>query len=618
MFSSRILRIAQRTLTSYQRATIPPPATPKWYTGALVAAGVSFCSFNLFSQSDTKELVACKEEELIEGYMKKVQVGDNPNNFIVVAKVEGTVYAVSGKCPHYGAPMNGGFLDGYTMVCPWHAATFDIRTGEMTAAPSVKDLMTFKAEVRDGDVIVHIPEADWNQVTKSIDSKKMVKPLESDKRKFVIVGGGAAGHMCAEELRKEGYTGRIIILTREEYFPYDRVMINKNLKVDSSKFALRSEEFYRDYGIEVRLGNDVDRIDESKKVVHLTNGRELDYDKLLLATGCSPRVPGPFKSDFENLDNVVAIRSAKDHDNFIETINEAKNIVIVGGSFIGLEVATSMTRNFPDKKVTVVELEDIPMQRAFGPDIAQQLVNIHRASGVDFMTSTTTKSINSEGKQAKSITVSYTDSLGRTQEKTIDCDLVLLATGAQMETAYIPPKLLNEDGSVRVDPNLRTSNSNIYAAGDIASMHSMLTESNERIEHWVWAQEQGRHSAMNMLDKGVPFTQAPYFWTGQFKKAESTGFTSGYDWYHTDVRPGEDELTTGRITYFYKNSRCIGVSAINVPGAIIRLKIALERGLMPSKEELAKGEVKYEDIVMKIKESAPTGQKKPCCQDKAK
>lgn len=252
--------------------------TQSWRLPALlgVAAGGALM-YTLERQPQAADPVADilvgKLDDLAEGVPKQVQVGDNKDNFIVVAKVGGQVYAVSGKCTHFGAPLATGYLDGYRLYCPWHSAAFDIRSGEIFGGPTVNSLKKYQTRVAaNGDVLVSIPEVDLSTVASGRPSPRMVKPDGSDPRTFVIVGGGAAGHTCAETLRKNGFRGQIVVLSQENALPYDRVLLSKNVKADAAAFAFRPAEFYQEFGIDLHLGTTVQSIDSGNKTVKTVSG----------------------------------------------------------------------------------------------------------------------------------------------------------------------------------------------------------------------------------------------------------------------------------------------------------------------------------------------------------
>ena len=284
MFSSRAFPRLARVLCGSRPFTVAAPQrvmTAKgWRVPGLlgvVAGGALLWAWQRPTQAadPVADVLVCKLDDLAEGVPKQVQVGDNKDNFIVVAKVGGQVYAVSGKCPHFGAPLATGYLDGYHLFCPWHSAAFDIRSGEIYGAPTVNSLTTYRARVApNGDVLVSIPEALLSKVAQSRPSPRLVKPDGTDHRTFVVIGGGGAGHACAETLRKNGFKGKIIVLSQESVVPYDRALLSKNVKSDAATFALRPADFYTEYGIDLKLGASVTAIDPANHLVKTASGEE--------------------------------------------------------------------------------------------------------------------------------------------------------------------------------------------------------------------------------------------------------------------------------------------------------------------------------------------------------
>jgi NADPH-dependent 2,4-dienoyl-CoA reductase/sulfur reductase-like enzyme/nitrite reductase/ring-hydroxylating ferredoxin subunit len=579
-------------------------ARPNYFAAAALFAGAGLYSLAQITRAEEEhkvDLVLCKAAELTEGVPRSIQVGDNKDNFVVVALVGGRPYAVSGKCPHFGANLAQGFLDGYHLYCPWHVAAFDIRTGEMVGGPSLNVLKSYPARVSStGDLIITVNEDKLEQLAASRISGLMAKRDPADLRTFVIVGGGAAGQSAAETLRRDGYTGRLVLISNEPVVPYDRVLLSKNLKGDAGKFALRPSSFFHDYDIELMLNSEVTQVDAAAKKVKTADGSEVTYDKLLVATGCSAKIPGPFKAAAQNVKNVNAIRSVADYEKVVKSVNSAQSVVIIGASFLGLEAATSIKRTFPDKQVTIIDTVKAPLANVFGSEIAKQLVDLQGLSGVRIVPGVGIKKINDVDGAFAGVTIVHNNEFRGPLDEEVAGQALILATGSELHTEYLPPALLNADGSVRVNSHLRTDSSDIFAAGDIASHFNLLTESQVRIEHWAVAQNQGIRAAHNMLDRGLNYSEVPFFWTNQFGNAQFAGFSNGADWTWTESTADKGPRETGRITYFYKEGRPIGVATINSPGAILRLKVALEKGLMPSKEELASGHVKYADIAARV------------------
>ena len=283
MFSSRAFPRLARVLRSTRAFAVVAPVkvsqTWRWQAALGLLAGGALISTDwrkTLAADPVADVVVCKLAELTPGVPRQIQVGDNKDNFIVVAKVGDQVYALSGKCPHFGAPMANGFLDGYHLYCPWHSASFDIRTGEIYGAPTVNSLTSYRTRVTEtGDVVVSIPEAQLSTVASSRPSPRLAKPDGSDPRTFVVIGGGGAGHACVESLRRNGFNGRIVLLSEEAVLPYDRALLSKNVKSDAAGFVFRGAEFYQQFGIEVKLGTTVKGVDQKAKVVKTASGEEI-------------------------------------------------------------------------------------------------------------------------------------------------------------------------------------------------------------------------------------------------------------------------------------------------------------------------------------------------------
>ena len=616
MFSSRFFRNACRFIKRLQVPKSEKINYSNLFTVGTVATSMIVYSFSTaFCEPDNiKEFLACDANDITEGTMKRIQIGENEENFIIISRVEGNYYATGGKCSHYGAPLQMGYLDGYHIICPWHAAAFDVRTGEVVQSPGINAIPTYPVIINDGKIIVQIPKEKFSSVSTTHNSKKLVKRDPNNNQTFVVIGGGAAGGIAVETLRKEGFTGRIIMITKEDTLPYDRVMLSKNFKVDSSKLGIREASFYKDYDIEVEIGIEVKNIDPEHKLIVLNNEKKIGYDKLLLATGCSARVAPLYRQYLTNFSNIFTIRSANDHTKIKDSIEKAKDIVIIGAGFLGLEAATCIKRIWPDKNVTIISSEEKPLSNILGSEISDQLITNHSLNGINVLANQKISSINGSNGLIASLTLPTKIVFqGKSSSIDIPTDLIILATGAEINTSYVPNILRNSDGSLRVNSHLQTENSSIYAAGDIAQFWSLLTESRERVEHWAAAQQQGRLAALNMLEKGNNYLDIPFFWSAQFLNISFAGFSTGHDWSYTETKGEDLPAKTARITYFFKGERCIGVAAVNWPGAVLRLKIALYRGLMPSKQELINKTANFEKILEKVKNSNPCGGN--CCRN---
>ncbi|MBZ0289862.1 MAG: FAD-dependent oxidoreductase, partial [Anaerolineae bacterium] len=310
---------------------------------------------------------------LQDGEMRRIELEGKP---VVLVRVQGRYYALGGKCTHYGAPLNEGVLKGHTIICPWHHACFDIRSGLRLEPPALNDLPHYPVQIQDGFVQVTLPHDNAPEPQAKRDS--------ADTRTFVIVGGGAAGGAAAEELRRAGFGGKIIILSAVPDTPVDRPNLSKDYLDGHAKpewMPLRGKQWYADRDIELRLDVHVDRIDPAAHRIVVNQGEPVHYDKLLLATGGTPRtltnVPGAA------LNGIYTLRTLSDADQIIQAAQQGKTAVVIGAGFIGMEVAASLASG-RGVSVTVVAPEDVPFGRILGDEIGRMFQRLHEEHGIRF------------------------------------------------------------------------------------------------------------------------------------------------------------------------------------------------------------------------------------------
>lgn len=412
---------------------------------------------------------------------------------VLLLRVGEENYAISPHCTHYHGPLAEGLVVGRTMRCPWHHACFDLRTGEALRAPAIDPLEIWDVKESDGIVAV---------VNKRAPSAaKVYAPGHCVPERVVIVGGGAAGFAAAEMLRREGYKGYLTILNSDDALPYDRPNLSKDYLAGTAPFEyvpLKGDSFYREKDIDVRLGCTVDALDLPACEVVLSGNERIRYDRLLLATGAEP-----IKLTIPGIDqpHVHTLRSLADCESIIDGAKSSRRVVVIGASFIGLEVAAALrTRKL---EVHVVAPDKRPMEHVLGSEIGDFLRSLHEEHGVIFHLEDKIAAI--DGKSVR------LENGGMLQ-----ADLVVVGIGVRPRLELAERAGLKIDGGVVVDQYLETSTAGVYAAGDIARWPDVYSGESLRIEHWVVAERQGQTAAQNMLGLRVPFADVPFFWSQHY------------------------------------------------------------------------------------------------------
>ena len=473
----------------------------------------------------------------------------------ILARSGESLFAFGASCTHYHGPLGEGLIVGDTVRCPWHHACFSLRTGEALRAPAFDPIPCWRVE-RVGD--------------KAFVREKLAGPcppsgpstvsLPIARSGVVIVGGGAAGLAAADMLRREGYQGAVTMISDDDSPPCDRPNLSKDFLAGTAPpdwIPLRAPEFYAEHRIELVLNSRVTAIDVPQKRVQLGNGTQIDFGALLIATGADPvrlAIPGAVESQ------ICYLRTFADSRAVVAKAASARCVVVVGASFIGLEVAASLRAR--GIEVHVVGPERVPLERILGPEVGKFVRELHESQRVVFHLERTVRRI--DGNQT---TLS--------DATTLDADFVVLGVGVRPSIALAEQAGLALDRGIAVDAFLETSAPGIFAAGDVARWPDPHSGERIRVEHWVVAARQGQVAARNILGQRQRFDAVPFFWSQHYDVAINyVGHAERWD------ATAIDGSLAGRdcsVTY-RQGDRTLAVATINRDRQSLRAEQLMEQG----------------------------------------
>jgi NADPH-dependent 2,4-dienoyl-CoA reductase/sulfur reductase-like enzyme/nitrite reductase/ring-hydroxylating ferredoxin subunit len=527
-----------------------------------------------------------KNNDKVEAEVEGIEGGK-----VLLVKTKDQIHALNANCTHFGAPLKNGVLtpEG-RLTCPWHGACFNVATGDVEDAPAPHALNKFDVVEKNGGVYIKGQEKDIKGGSRKVNIK--TTPQSDDK--VVIVGSGSGAFGALLKLRENNYKGKITVVSPKGY-PIDRTKLSKALITDESKLYLNPPEWYKDGSIDF-VNDAVSSIDFPSSTVKTTSGSSLNYNKLILATGGTPnQLPLPGFKD--GLSNIFVLRDVDNVQNIMSAVgaDKKKNIVVVGTSFIGMEVGNALAK---ENNVTLVGMEDAPLERVMGKRVGGIFQKMLEKNGAKFyMGASVDSAVASSDDKNKVAAVKLKDGTE------LPADLVILGIGVKPATAYLHDNKqiqLEKDGSVKVDEHFRVNGlENVWAIGDIATYPykgpgAEASGSAVRIEHWNVAQNMGRSVGAQIAagstdpgDKGRDLAQfIPTFWSALGSQLRYCGNTpTGYDDVVIQGQPDEAKFAA----FYAKGDTVVAVATMGMDPVMVQSAELMRKGSMLGKADLEGG-----------------------------
>jgi NADPH-dependent 2,4-dienoyl-CoA reductase/sulfur reductase-like enzyme/nitrite reductase/ring-hydroxylating ferredoxin subunit len=477
-------------------------------------------------------------------------IGHAGEDEVLLIRSGEAVFAVSPHCTHYHGPLSEGLVDGDSVRCSWHHACFDLRTGEALRAPAIDPISCWNVELSDGVVVVKDKRPHSKAARRRTDNR------EPDK--IVIVGGGAAGFAAAEMLRRKGFQKSVLMISSDPALPYDRPNLSKDYLAGTIPFKfvpLRGDEFYKTNNIETRVGVSALKLNVQAREILLSDGEKVAYDSLLVATGAEPihlDIPGAGQP------HVHVLRSLADCEAIIRDAKVARRVVVIGASFIGLEVAAALRQR--KLEVHVVAPDKVPMARILGQDLGLFVRSLHEENGVVFHLENKATSIG--------------DRMVRLENGgSVEADLVVVGVGVHPRLELAEKAGIALDHGIAVDQYLETTVPHVYAAGDVARWPDPHSGQSIRVEHWVVAERQGQTAAINMMGHKEQFNAVPFFWSQHYDvPINYVGHAESWDKIEVDGDPMKKDC----LVRYLRNGRVAAVASIYRDLDSLKAEVAME------------------------------------------
>jgi NADPH-dependent 2,4-dienoyl-CoA reductase/sulfur reductase-like enzyme/nitrite reductase/ring-hydroxylating ferredoxin subunit len=474
---------------------------------------------------------------------------------VILVRRGSDVFAIGATCTHYGGPLAEGLVVDDTVRCPWHHACFDLQTGEALRAPALNAVASYEVVQRQGSVLV------------GPRRKAAVHPRSSrhDAPSAVaIVGAGAAGNSAAETLRHLGFEGSITLVDADESAPYDRPNLSKDYLAGTAPdewLPLHPRSYYEGLAVELALGRRVVALDSAAKRLTFDGGTTRSFGAVILATGAEAvrlTIPG------ENDPPVHYLRTLADSRRIIKAAEAARRAVVLGASFIGLEVAASLRHR--GIEVHVVAPGSRPLERVLGAQLGDFVRALHEAHGVVFHL----------GKTARGVERGH---VVLQNGERLAADLVVAGVGVRPAVALASQAGLAVDQGIVVDSYLETSAKGIFAIGDVARWPDPRGGGSVRIEHWVLAQRQGQAVARTIAGERARFADVPFFWSQHYDLSINyVGHATKWDEIEIDGSLDRRDCTVR----YRRGGRVLAVATVSRDRESMEAELAMEREIAQS------------------------------------
>ncbi|OPJ66304.1 apoptosis-inducing factor 3 isoform C [Patagioenas fasciata monilis] len=559
---------------------------------------------------DVVEASVCHVKDLENGQMREVDLGCGK---ALLIKEGGEFHAVGHKCPHYGAPLVKGVLSKGRVRCPWHGACFNISTGDIEDFPGLDSLPRFQVKIEKEKVYIRASKQalQIQRRTKMMAKCISLSNYNLSSTNVLIIGAGAAGLVCAETLRQEGFSDRIVMCTMDRHLPYDRPKLSKSMDSHPEQITLRPKEFFRTYDIEVLTEMQVAAMDIKNKTAVFKDGFKMEYNKLLIATGNTPKA---LSCKGKEVENVFNIRTPEDANRVVK-LATSKNVVVVGASFlgqkaygesstgawvvsnlmcqcrfgfnrescVGMEVAAYLTERA--HSVSVVELEEVPFKKFFGERVGRAVMKMFENNRVKFYMQTEVSELREQEGKLKEVVLK--------SGKVLRADVCVVGVGAVPATGFLKQSGINIDskGFIMVNKMMQTNIPGVFAAGDAVTFPLALRNNKKvNVPHWQMAHMHGRVAALNMLAHGVEISTVPYLWTAMFGKSiRYAGHGEGFD--DVVIQGDLDELKF--VAFYTKSDEVVAVASMNYDPIVSKVAEVLAAGRTIRKRDVETGDMSW-------------------------